>query len=201
MKYLRLCLFLFSIAAVPVFMGCSPTRKLDEAVTQRNANGRDVKLQYPQQFVATPANVNMVYDFEQIFSPVEVQKLDSVMHLFERSNLIPIKIVTLGPGKVMAGDFEKNNKSLLKEWDGLHGKAEKSMVISVSKAFNKVAIDYGSFVAKLLPDDQKNNIITAIFIPSFQNGLYYQGTWNGATAIMDAIRKNISFNPQPVQKK
>ncbi|ANH82996.1 hypothetical protein A8C56_20200 [Niabella ginsenosidivorans] len=200
MKYLCFYPFLFAIAAGVFFVACSPTKKLDQAVTQRNANGRDVKLQYPQQFVATPANVNMVYDYEQVFSPAEVQKLDSLMHLFEQSNLIPIKIVTLGTDKVLPDNFEKNNKSLLKEWDALHGKAEKSMVISVSKSLNKVAIDCGNFVTRLLPRDQIDNIIASVFVPSFQNGLYYQGTWNGANALMDAIRKNISFNPQPVQK-
>lgn len=189
-------LFRIPLAGFFVWMlaaSCNPGKRMAQQVHNRDAQGRETKIEYPKAFVATPENINMVYDFEQIFTPDQVRKLDSTLRVFEKSNLIPIKLVTLGADRVAPDQFDRNNKSLLKEWDGVHGKSEKGMTISISKAFNKAAIHFGTIAGKQISQDEANQIITTVMLPSFENGQYYLGTWNGINSVMDVIRKNIKF--------
>ncbi|MCH5716054.1 hypothetical protein [Niabella hibiscisoli] len=45
----------------------------------------EAKVILPTQQVATPAGINYVYDYENIFTPGEEKKLDSLARLFEKA--------------------------------------------------------------------------------------------------------------------
>ncbi|MCF3110491.1 TPM domain-containing protein [Niabella sp. CC-SYL272] len=172
-------------------LACNAGKNLNTQVHERDADGRDVKLKYPQQQTETPQNVNMSYDFEQLFTDAQNKKLDSLVRVFEKSNLITIKLVTLPADKVTASSFESNNKNLLKEWAGVHGNTDKALVVSISRGLNKAAIDYGPFVGKLLSRSEADHIINNDFLPALQGGTVYNGVLQGLNDLMDTIRRNI----------
>ncbi|MCH5600000.1 TPM domain-containing protein [Niabella ginsengisoli] len=119
--------------------------------------------------------------------------MDSLVRNFEKSNLIPIKIVTIKDPSITAENFDQANKALLDEWSAVHGKSDKCMTISISKNLRRIRIDYGPFVTKLLSDTESSEIIESQFKPSFKEAQYYTGTFNGVTTLMNKIRKNIKF--------
>ncbi|SDE20922.1 TPM domain-containing protein [Niabella drilacis] len=174
-----------------LMLSCSSGRNLDTQVHKRDGDGRDVNIKYPQQQTITPQNINMSYDFEQLFTAAQNKKIDSLARVFEKSNLISIRVTTLPADKVTAGSFENHNKSLLKEWAGVHGNTDKALVISISKALNKAAIDYGPFVGKLLSRQEAGQIINNDLLPAFQSGSVYDATLKALSDLMDTIRRNI----------
>lgn len=174
-----------------LMLSCSSGKNLDTQVHKRDGDGREVNIKYPQQQTVTPQNINMSYDFEQLFTAAQNKQIDSLVRVFEKSNLIAVKVTTLPADKVTAGSFESNNKNLLKEWAGVHGNTDKAMVISISKTLNKVAIDYGPFVGKLLSRQEAEHIMSSDILPALQSGSVYEGTWKGINDLMDTIRKNI----------
>ncbi|AHF17896.1 TPM domain-containing protein [Niabella soli] len=182
----------FVLMTLSIF-SCSSGKKLSESVHSRDADGREVKIKYPQQQTATPQNINMSYDFEQLFTPAQNSKIDSLVRIFERSNMISIKVVTLPADNVAGGNFNNNNQALLKEWEGVHGNTDKAMVLSISKSLGKVAVDYGPFVGKLLPRNEAEQIIATDIQPVLSSGQAFDGAWKGLNDLMDAIRRNIKI--------
>lgn len=183
---------LFIFAVIICCTACNSSKQ-NTAGTSPAAVKQQPKVILPQQPVATPAGVSFVYDNENIFTPTEEKSLDSLVRNFEKSNLISIKIATLNDPSVTAASFNQRNKALLDEWSAIHGKSEKCMVISISKELPMISIDYGTFVSRLLSDDEAKAIIEHHFKPSFKEGRYYDGTRNGVTALMNTIRSNIKF--------
>lgn len=172
-------------------LACNSGKNLNTQVHKRDGDGRDVKIKYPQQQTATPQNVQMSYDFEQLFTEAQNKEIDSLVRVFEKSNLITVKVVTLPADKVTGGSFESNNKALLKEWAGVHGNTDKALVVSISRGLNKAAIDYGPFVGKLLSRAEADQIINTDLLPALQSGSVYTGVWKGLSDLMDTIRRNI----------
>ena len=187
MNRITFTLLLLVVSAVVIF-SCNPSKRINQAVIERKEQG--VKVQYPVQAVETPANINMVYDYENIFTANEEKKLDSLLRNFEKSNLIPIKLVTLNSGNMQNKDFDANNAELYKEWDLVHGKSGKTMVVTISTEQQKSKNDYGPFVAKLISQAEIAKIVEQNF-PAMQRGEFFEGTWNGLNQMMDVIRKNV----------
>lgn len=167
---------------------CNSSGKVNSTVPKTEA-----KVILPTQQVPTPAGINYVYDYDNIFTPAEENKLDSLARLFEKSNLIPIRIETLNDPAITADRLEERNKALLKEWSAIHGKSDRCLSITISKTFKSVRIDYGPFVSKLLSNDEAKAIAEHQFNASYMQDQFFNGTWNGLNALMDTIRKNIRF--------
>lgn len=179
------------LACLSVFLfACNSSGRINNTAIKSKT---DAKVVLPAQPVSTPADINYVYDYESIFTPAEEKKLDSLIRFFEKSNLIPIKLLTVNDPAITAENFDQRNKTLLDEWSANHGKSDKCMVISISKNLRRIRIDYGPFVLRLLSDAEAKAIIENQFKPSFMQDQFYQGTWNGLNVLMDTIRKNIKF--------
>lgn len=179
---------ILSISVASFFTACNPAKKLNQAVVEHKEEG--VKVQFPTQGIATPDNINMVYDYEDIYTPQEEKKLDSMLRTFEKSNLIPIKLVTLKASNLQTSDFDANNALLYKEWDQVHGKSGKSMVVAISTEMKKSKNDYGPFVAKFISEADIAAIVEKN-LPLMQRGENFNATWEGLNEMMDIIRNNV----------
>ena len=169
---------------------CNSSGKVNSTAAKTKT---EAKVILPAQQVATPTGINYVYDYENIFTPGEEKKLDSLARIFEKSNLIPIRITTINNAAVTAENFDQRNKILLDEWSAIHGKSDRCMSVSISKQLRRIRIDYGPFVSRLLSDDEAKTIVEDQFKPSFKQDQFFQGSWNGLNALMNTIRKNIKF--------
>lgn len=185
-------LFIKNISALIIlfvlFVACNPSKRINQAVIDRKEQG--VKVQFPVQQIATPDNINMVYDYENIYTPEQEKKLDTLLRNFEKSNLIPIKLVTLKRSNMQNADFDANNAELYKEWDLTHGKSGKTMVITISTEMQKSKNDYGPYVAKFISESEIANIVQQN-MEAMQRGDFFEGSWNGLNQMMDIMRKNI----------
>ena len=180
---------IFSLSVFFLLMAaCNPSNRLNQAVEKKKE--QEVTVQFPQQHINTPDNINFVYDYEQLYTTSERLKIDSLLRMFEKSNLIAIKLVTLSSTNMQAPDFDANNALLYKEWDKVHGGSGKVMVLSISRQLEKAKADYGPFVAKLLSEREVANVIEANR-PIMERGDFFTATWNGLNQLMDTVRKNI----------
>lgn len=178
-------------ASLAIFLfSCNSSGRINNAATTPKT---EAKVILPAQQVATPADINYVYDYENVFTPAEEKKLDSLARVFEKSNLIPVKITAVSDAAVTAENFDQYNKTLLDEWSAVHGKSDRCMSISISKKLRRIRIDYGAFVLRLLSDDEARTIVENHFKPPFKQDRFYEGTLNGINALMDTIRRNIKF--------
>lgn len=177
------------IVVAALFIACNPAKRLNQAVVDRK-NQQSVKVEFPQQHVATPDNINYVYDYDRLYTPQQIRSMDSLLRVFEKSNLIAIKLTTLNGTAMQTSDFDANNALLYKEWDKVHGGTGKVMVISINKDLQKAKADYGPFVAKLLPEAEMGAIIEKNR-SVMERGDFFSGTWAGLNEMMDIIRKNI----------
>lgn len=180
--------FLFIAVLFIMFTACNPSRQLNHAVAERKQQA--VQVQIPSQPKATPADINMVYDYENIFSATEEKQLDSLLRNFEKSNLIPIKLVTLGALHLQNQDFDANSALLYKEWDVVHGKSGRGMIIAISTGMQKSKVDYGPFVAKFITENDIAAVVQQT-IPIMQRGDFFEGAWSGLNRMMDIIRSNV----------
>lgn len=184
---LILCVCGFSLIGL-LFTACNPAKQINAGVAQKSK--QEVKVQFPQTHVATPENINFVYDYEELYTQQQEKQLDSLLRVFEQSNLIAIKLTSLNGSSMQTADFNANNALLYKEWDKTHGGSGKVIVVGLSKGQQKIKLDYGPFVAKLLSEAEVAKIIqdNNSFL---QEGNYFTSAWNGLSQLMDIIRKNI----------
>jgi uncharacterized membrane protein YgcG len=197
--FLKPFLLISVVASFAGLISCNPGKVSSAATAQSNVLNAQRTLKPPVSH-STPASVGYVYDQEGLFTEVQRHKLDSLMRLFESTNLIPIKLVTLGANNVPASNFDSNNLALLKQWDALHNNSQKCMTISMSKEFNRVKIDFGSFVNKLLSPAEATHVVETTFQPAISKGTYYEGSFAGLQELMSTVRKNIVFDPKPIKK-
>ncbi len=192
-------LLIIVLASFASLISCNPGKVSSAATGQSNVLNAQRRLKPPVSH-STPATVGYVYDQEGLFTEVQRHKLDSLMRLFESTNLIPIKFVTLGADNVPASNFDSNNLALLKQWDALHNNSQKCMIISMSREFKRVKIDFGSFVNKLLSPAEATHVVETTFQPAISKGTYYEGSFAGLQELMSTVRKNIVFDPKPIKK-
>ena len=179
-----------SACIVVAVAACSSPKS---TTVQKTVPRQDAKVVFPIQHQATPAHVGYVNDHEDLFSPEQIKSLDSLARNFERSNLIAIKVLTISDPAVTLENFDATNKTALQNWKTQHGNSEKCMTISISKHLHRIRIDFGSFVSKLLSDQEAKAIIDNQFTPFYKEDQYFLGTTEGLKAIMDTIRSNIKF--------
>lgn len=183
------CVLLISLI-LTLFVSCS-TQKQTAKTTAKNSDNSKVIL--PSQTIETPTDVNFVYDYENIYTPQEEKKLDTLLRNFEKSNLISIRLTTPTDSVISDTGIDENNIAILHEWEGTHGDSKNCVSILISKKSRRMRIDFGPFVAHRLSSTETQSIIENQFAPYFKEGKYFDGTINGLNAIMDTIRKNIKF--------
>ncbi|MFV0606067.1 MAG: TPM domain-containing protein [Niabella sp.] len=181
---------IFFFIIILMTAACNPAKRLNKAVAAKKE--QDVKVVFPAQPVATPANINMVYDYENLFTQQQEKKLDSLLRVFEKSNLIPIKLVTITKAQTQGSNFDTNTEQSYKEWDLSHGKSGKGLVITLSKEMDKAKADYGPFVAKFVNKEEMDDIINQQKIKAYSDG-DFEATWQGLNQFMDLIRKKIAM--------
>lgn len=184
-----------------LFVACNPGKQLNKGIAERNKQAAEqAKIVFPlSKEKQTPENVNYVYDFESLYSPLEQRKLDTLLRNFERSNLIAIKLVSLSSQYMQGKSFEENKKELLNDWEHVHGNSGKTMLVLISKEQRQSAVSYGTFVGKFINNEEINTII-ASERPVFETGDFFSGTWSGLNKVMDTIRKNLVYRPSSITK-
>lgn len=181
---------------MPALFSCNPAKVITPQVQERNAQiGKQQRQLSPPVSQATPDSINYVYDNEGLYNNAEEKSLDSILRIFERSNLIAIKLETLSQNDFQGENFEARHLRQFKNWEQLHHNSGKTILVSMSIGSQEAKISYGSSAGKFINQEEINKIM-AQFRPYFERGENFAGTREGLLALMDTIRKNVVFNPK-----
>jgi len=134
-----------------------------------------------------PRPVGYVNDFEHLFTPGQIDALDSMIHDYERRTTIEIAVLTVDTSLTLPGNFDFFTQQTMNAWGmGKKGK-ENGILIGISRSFRKIRIQNGSGIQQLLPNADTKKIIDDAFIPFFRKGQYYEGIVSGLRTLMQRL--------------
>jgi uncharacterized protein len=134
-----------------------------------------------------PRPVGYINDFEHLFTPGQIDALDSMMHDYERRTTIEIAVLTVDTSLTLPGNFDFFTQQTMNAWGmGKKGK-ENGILIGISRSFRKIRIQNGGGIEKLLPNADTKKIIDEAFIPFFRKGQYYEGVVSGLKTLMQRL--------------
>jgi len=134
-----------------------------------------------------PRPVGYVNDFEHLFTPQQVDVLDSLIHDYERRTTIEIAVLTVDTSLTLPGNFDFFTLATMNAWGvGKKGK-NNGILIGISRSFHKIRIQNGGGIEKQLPNADVKKIIDEAFIPFFRKGQYYEGVVSGLRTLMQRL--------------
>lgn len=131
-----------------------------------------------------PKSVGYVNDFENIFTPKQRMKLDTIIKAYEIETSNEIAVVTID--SIAPYENIKDFATDLANAWGI-GKAGKDngLLILLSKSRREIQISTGFGTEKVLSDEICKNIIDQTIIPEFKHGNYYEGIEKGLLVLME----------------
>lgn len=134
-----------------------------------------------------PRPVGYVNDFEHLFTPQQVDTLDSLIRDYQRRTTIEIAVLTIDTSLTLPGNFDFFTLETMSAWGvGAKGK-NNGILIGISRSFRKIRIQDGGAIEKQLPNADVKKIIDEAFIPFFRKGQYYEGTVSGLRTLMQRL--------------
>lgn len=132
-----------------------------------------------------------VSDFEKIFTPEQVNYLDSFINQHEKETDNEIAVVTLSLDSLQVRTAEEFNQfafSLFAKW-GI-GKRDKSNGIGflISGNLKRIRIETGKGLVAKLTNDEAQQIIDSLMVPEFRAGNYYAGILKGLEAVIKELK-------------
>ncbi|HMI77208.1 MAG TPA: TPM domain-containing protein [Ferruginibacter sp.] len=129
-----------------------------------------------------------VLDGEQVLTPEQIIKLDSLYKAHERKTTNEIALIT-------TKDYG-NDASLLSfavNTGRKYGVGKKDInngvLIVFSNTKHETMISTGYGTEKVLKDGIAKKIIDSLMIPAFKDGRIFDGLWQGSKAIIDFLEK------------
>ena len=152
---------------------------------------QNVELSNPSDSIEKRINLShkgYINDYNNLFTNLEVNILDSIIATFEKQTSNEIVIVTFDSATSNAENFNKFVDKLLNQW-GVGKKVENNgILIGISKSLRKIRISNGYGIEKKITDGETKIIIDTLIIPEFKQGKYYEGTLLGLLAMMEKIK-------------
>jgi uncharacterized protein len=128
-----------------------------------------------------------ISDFENLFSASEIKNLDSIITDIEKKTTVQIVVVTLDSTMTNSDNFEDFTWQLANDWGvGQKGK-DNGILIGISAGLRKIRIQNGKGIEKKLSNEDTKLIVDSVFIPSFRQGNYFEGTNNGIHVLMNIL--------------
>jgi uncharacterized protein len=133
-----------------------------------------------------PPASGYVTDWEDLYTDAQELKLDSLISAFDKKTGIQIAVVTIDSSMADRADFDSITLKIANSW-GVGQAANKGVVIGISNILGIMRIQTGTGLDSVLSDADTQKIVNTDFLPSFEKGQYYQGTWNGLEALMGRL--------------
>lgn len=134
-----------------------------------------------------PEPESWVSDFDNIFTDDEKQSLDSLIGDFELKTSIELAVVTIPVYATEEGRFDDLTLHIAKTW-GV-GKKDKNngVLIGISAGYQRLRIQTGLGIERVLTDELTQNIIDQVIIPLLKGGDYYTAIFRGIQAIISVL--------------
>lgn len=144
--------------------------------------GQSEKASKTPQF---PKRIGFVNDFDNIFSDKEEKILDSLIENFKSRTTIEISIVSIDETMTTLEGFNSYTLRLANDWGVGKKKKKNGILIGISASLQRVRINKGLGVKKVLTDTKTKKILGEFVFPEFRKGNYFEGT---RVAIMELVK-------------
>ncbi|MBS1605105.1 MAG: TPM domain-containing protein [Bacteroidetes bacterium] len=134
-----------------------------------------------------PRPVGYINDFEHLFTPLQIEFLDSLIHEYERRTTIEIAVLTVDTSLTLPANFDFFTLQTMKAWGVGKKSSNNGILIGISRSFRKIRIQDGGGIEKQLPGADVKKIIDEAFIPFFRKGQYYEGLVSGLRTLMQRL--------------
>lgn len=133
----------------------------------------------PEDTFRIPKPLGFVTDLENLFSDYEQKALDSLIRAYEKRTTVQIRVITFGSSYTSIKDFENFTLSVLNTWGvGVKGK-NNGILIGICPDYRRIRIENGYGIEKVLSNEETAQIIQQHIVPSFTEGKYFLGVFNG----------------------
>lgn len=179
-SYLGIVLFCFLITAASA--SCQIQKK-------KNTTTENAKLFRQQFWDSLPNPVGYVNDYENIYTDREEEILDSLIKTFENKTTIQIVVISIDTFMTTRDSLDALTLHFGNTWGvGQKGK-NNGIAIGISNGYRKMRIQNGYGIEKILTDEETKQIIDTVFIPSFRNANYFEGTFKGLVELMNILEQ------------
>lgn len=170
---------------------CQRKKNHDRSHWTDTTGSIELQTSRKQFWDSLPDPIGLTTDFENIFTPEEVRKLDSIIIDYEKKTSIELCVVTMDTLNVNSERFGELPEYIGKTW-GI-GKKEKDngIVICMSIGYHAIRIGAGHGIDDYLSETDTKQIIEKKFLPDFKKKKYYDGTMNGIIAIIETLDKRM----------
>lgn len=177
-KNILTLIFAFTI----LFPSCGQDKINNDSIVNNTQNNLKTHLPNP---------TNWTNDFENLYTDNQENQLNKIIAEFEKETSIEIAIVTLDTTFTSKENFELFTLQLAKSW-GV-GKKEKNngILIAISRGYRKMRIQNGYGIEILISDKETKTFLDEHFIPYLKQNLYFDGTLNGLTKLINLLRQKI----------
>lgn len=138
-----------------------------------------------------PAPTSWVNDFENLFSQTEEEQLDSVIDAFEKKTTAQIAVVTIDTSSIEKDKFDELILRIAKKWGVGQKKKDNGVVIGISKGYRRIRICNGYGIEKVFSDEETKQIIDKYFTPKYKESAYFDGTYEGLTALINILQQRL----------
>lgn len=138
-----------------------------------------------------PAPTGWVSDFENLFSQIQKEQLGSVINTFEKETTAQIAVVTIDTNSIEKDKFDELILRIAKKWEVGQKKKDNGVVIGVSKGYRLIRICNGYGIEKVLSNEETKQIIEKYFTPKYRQSAYFDGTYEGLTALIKTLQKRL----------
>lgn len=179
LNFLLICLLTVTHTAC----GQAPNRTIG------NTKADSIKIYRQLFWDSLPEPVGYVNDFENIYNDKEEEVLDSLIMNFEKRTTIQIAVITFDTTMTAKDSLDILTLRFGNVWGvGQKGK-DNGVTIGISKGHRRMRIQNGYGIEKVLTDDETKQLIDKVFIPSFRDAKYFEGTFNGLLALMNILEQ------------
>lgn len=135
-----------------------------------------------------PKPLGRVSDYEQVFTPVQIGQLDSLIRRFEEETTNEIAVITIDSSWVKKEAFDDYTLAIARQWGVGKKQLNNGILICFSTGYRKIRIQNGYGIEAKLTDGETAAILKKYIIPPFKKSHYFEGIKSGLLAIMAAIR-------------
>ena len=165
------------VSAMLFFTACSQEKKQVE-VPKDDLSSKTVKPNGP------------INDFEKVFNREQRYALLQLVGDYKTATGIEIFVVTIDSTMVTRDEFNNYTFKLGNEWE-IAKETGKGILIGFSRSYRMIRINNNHSIEKLISDQETKEIVDKYFIPNFKNGKYFEGTFQGITALKDLLKTKI----------
>jgi uncharacterized protein len=173
------------------FISCKTGSQSADKTTIASIDSNDAIINKFKHFFkdSFPKPENYLSDYENIFTTVEEDSLNRLIHSYQKQTSNEIAVVSLDTAMVSKQNFDALTLQLARKWGIGQKEKNNGILIGICAGYRKMRIQNGTGIEKVLPDSVTKTIIDSSFIPYFKQADYFTGTVTGINAIIQHLNK------------